>query len=133
LRFIANELQKEYIERMYPQKFREQVLRIKQAEELTHEQAAKRFGIAIACIARWARRIKPKEKRNKPATKINMEALAKDVEKNPDVPQYKRAIRFGVTPRGIGKALKRLGITYKKNPSGTRRLTLLPGKPLKKK
>ena len=118
---------------MYPQKFREQVLKIKKEEELTHEQTAKRFGIAKVCIGRWARQIKPKEKRNKPATKINMEALAKDVEENPDASQYKRALRFGVTPRGIGKALKRLGVTYKKNPSGTRRLTLLPGKPLKKK
>jgi transposase len=118
---------------VYPVKFREKVLRIKKEEELTHEQTAKRFGIAIACIARWARRITPKEKRNKPATLIDMEALAKDVEENTDASQYERAARFGVTPRGIGKALSRLGVTYKKNPSGTRRLTLLPGKPLKKK
>ncbi len=118
---------------MYPLKFREQVLRIKREEELTHEQTAKRFWVGIASIARWERRVKPKEKRNKPATKIDMEALAKDVEENLGASQCERAARFAVTPRGIGKALKHLGITYKKNPSGTRRQTLLPGKLLKKK
>ena len=44
-----------------------------------------------------------------------MEALRKDVEKYPDSYQYERAERFGVWQSTIGSALKRLGISYKKN------------------
>lgn len=44
-----------------------------------------------------------------------MEALQKDVEDNPDLFQYKRAKKFGVSQSAIYYALKRLKISYKKN------------------
>ena len=44
-----------------------------------------------------------------------MDKLKEDVKKNPDDFQYERAGRFSVTPWGIGKALRRLSITNKKN------------------
>ena len=59
--------------------------------------------------------MEPKIKRNKPATKINMEALKKDVKEYPDRYQYERAEKFGVTQAAIWFALKRLGMSYKKN------------------
>ncbi len=43
-----------------------------------------------------------------------MEALKRDVELHPDAYHYERAMRCGVTEGGIRKALKRLGISYKK-------------------
>ena len=43
-----------------------------------------------------------------------MEALAHDVEQQPDAFQQERADRFGCIQRGIGEALKRLKITRKK-------------------
>lgn len=46
-----------------------------------------------------------------------MQKLAEDVMKDPDSYQYERAIRFKVSTRAIGYALKRLGITYKKKPN----------------
>ena len=55
-----------------------------------------------------------------------MLALAADVEKYPDAYQYERAERLGVTQRCVGYALKRLGVTYKKNSetsAGLRRKT----------
>lgn len=55
--------------------------------------------------------------RNKPATKIHPDALKGDVEKYPDAYQYERAKRLGVSQRGIGYALKRLGISRKKTLS----------------
>ena len=44
-----------------------------------------------------------------------MEALKIDIEEYPDAYQYERAERFGVSQKGIYEALKRLGVTYKKN------------------
>ena len=44
-----------------------------------------------------------------------MEALAKDVSQYPDLYQYERAKKFGVSQSTIFYALKRLKISYKKN------------------
>jgi hypothetical protein len=52
------------------------------------------------------------------------------VEIYPDAYQYERAERLGCSQRGIGEALKRLKITYKKNAvaseSQRRRTAMLP-------
>lgn len=95
--------------------FRKKVLSIKDKEGLTIEETAKRFDVGVASVVRWSGRLEPCLTRNKPATKINMDALAKDVEIYPDAYQYERAGRFNVSQRGIGDALKRLKISHKKN------------------
>ena len=66
-------------------------------------------------LFRWQRRLEPKTTRNKPATKIDMEVLRRDVQENPDKFQYERAQDFGVTQGAIWFALKRMHISYKKN------------------
>ena len=99
----------------YSLDFRLQVFKVKQKEALTFQEVSDRFDIPIRTLFRWQRRIKPKTKRNKPSTKINMDALAKDVENNPDHYQHQRANRFGVSQSAIFYALKRLRISYKKN------------------
>jgi transposase len=105
--------------------FRRRVLAIKQAEDLSFAEVSKRFKVGIASIVRWSKKIEPQQTRNKPPTKIDMQALARDVEVYPDAYQYERAQRFGVSPKGIFEALKRLNVTYKKNPqspqSGSRK------------
>ena len=95
--------------------FQQQAFKIKQKEKLTFQEASDRFGIPIRTLFRWQDRIEPKTKRNKPSTKIDMEALAKDVGDNPDHFQYERAKKFGVSQSAIYYALKRLEISYKKN------------------
>ena len=55
-----------------------------------------------------------------------MESLKKDVEKNPDSYQYERALKFSVSQGCIGYALRKLGVSYKKNvgaSKGERRKT----------
>ncbi len=105
--------------------FRKHVLKIKLQEEMTLKEASERFKVGMASIARWMKEIEPKKHRNKPATKIDMEALKRDVEIDPDAYQYERAQRFGVTTHGIWQALKRLGVSYKKkseaSQSGSRK------------
>ena len=100
----------------YSLDFRKRVMRIKEEKNLTFEAVAEQFGVGIRTLFNWQNRIEPKLKRSKPATKIDMEKLAEDVKKHPDSFQYERAERFGVTQWGIGLALRRLKITYKKNP-----------------
>ncbi|MDE1191756.1 MAG: IS630 transposase-related protein [Arachidicoccus sp.] len=95
--------------------FRKQLFKIKRQENLTFQETAERFGIPIRTLFRWQKCINPKTKRNKPSTKIDMEALRKDVEQHPDHYQYERARKFGVGQSTIFYALKRLGISCKKN------------------
>lgn len=115
---------------MYSIDFRRQVLKLRMKEELSLAEVAKRFGVGLASVMRWSKNIEAKIKRNKPATKIDMEALKKDIETRPDAYQYERAARLGVSRHGIRHALRRLGVTYKKKPktpqSQSRRTTFLP-------
>lgn len=97
--------------------FRRQALLIKQREHLSFEATAKRFGVGKMSVLRWSKQIEAQRHRQKPATKINMEVLKQDVEQDPDAYQYERAERLEVSRRGIGYALKRLGISRKKKRS----------------
>jgi transposase len=100
---------------MYSLDFRKRMFAIKEKEGLTFLEVSKRFGVGIRTLFAWQNKIEPCITRNKPATKIDMEALATDIKKHPDSYQWERAGRFGVSQRGIGYALKRLRISYKKN------------------
>lgn len=112
--------------------FRKKVLEIKEAEGLSCEEVSKRFKIGIMSVVRWGKRLEPKMTRNKPAVKIDMAALRQDIENYPDAYQYERGRRLGVSRNGIFYALKRLKVTYKKNPKssegGSRKtFCILPG------
>jgi len=100
--------------------FRKRVMRLKEMEGLTFEATSRRFGIGIRTLFRWQLRIEPKMQRNKPATKIDMEALKKDVEESPDAYLHERGERFGVSGSCIFYALKRLGVNYKKNSDSSK-------------
>jgi transposase len=115
----------------YPLSFRKKVFSIKASEGLTYEETSKRFGIGKTTLVRWHQRLEPLMNRNKPATKVDMNALKQDIEDHPDSYQHERAERLKVSQAGIWYALKRLGITYKKNTtasqSGSRKtICILP-------
>ena len=99
----------------YPLQFRQKVFAVKDKYNLTFQQTSDRFDIPIRTLFRWQQKIEPCTTRNKPATKLNMDKLAQDVEQAPDDYQWERAKRLGVAERTIGYGLKRLGISYKKN------------------
>jgi transposase len=105
----------------YSRDFREKVLSIKEKECLSFAAVAKRFDIGIASVVRWTKNIESKKTRYKPATKIDMEALKKDIETYPDAYQYERANRLNVSRMGVAHALKRLRVTYKKNSQSSSR------------
>ena len=99
----------------YPLKLRQKVFATKKKFKLTFEQTSERFDIPIRTLFRWQKKIQPCLRRNKPATKLDMDRLAKDVQRAPDDYQWERAKRLNVSQRTIGYGLKRLGMTYKKN------------------
>ncbi len=68
----------------YPLKFREKAPVVTDKYHLTFEQTSERFDIPIRTLFRWQNKLEPCLTRNKPATKIDMEALKKDVEQYPD-------------------------------------------------
>jgi transposase len=69
---------------MYSLDLRKKVFEIKKKENLTFEEVSKRFHVGIATLFRWQENIKPIIKRNVSSRKIDMKALKKDVEENPD-------------------------------------------------
>ena len=85
----------------YSTDFRRKALLIKPRDHLSFEAIAKRFDVGQASVSRWSKQIEAR-RRNKPATKIDMEALKQEVEQYPDAYQYERAERLGVSRRGIG-------------------------------
>lgn len=79
----------------------------------------------MASVVRWLKSPKPKVHGYR-HRKIDMDALARDIEHYPDAYQSERAARFGVHQNAICHALKKLKVSYKKNskPSqGVRRRT----------
>ena len=99
---------------------------VREKEGLTIAEVAERFCIGIASVVRWLNRVEPQRTRIKPATRIDRIALARDVREYPDAYQSERAKRLGVSEKGVGHALRRMNITYKKNtqaPKGERRRT----------
>ena len=103
----------------YSYDFREKVLKTKAKEGLGFGEVAARFCVGIASVVRWSKKLESQKTRHKPATKVDMEALKKDIEAYPDAYQYERSERLGVTQSAIWYALQRLGVTYKKNPSAS--------------
>ena len=95
---------------------RKKVLQVKEAAGLSLDECSKRFKIGRATIFRWTKRIEPKLTRNKPATKINMTKLEADIKNNSDSYLSERAVRLSVSSRCVWCAMRRLSITYKKNP-----------------
>ena len=104
----------------YPLKFCEKVFATKDKVELTFTETSQRFDIPIRTLFRWQQKIAPCLTRDKPATKIDMDALAQHVDDYPDAYLHERAAVFGVTFQAIHCALKRLGISYKKNATASK-------------
>ncbi len=57
--------------------YRRKVLSVREKEELTIEQVAKRFCVGIASVTRWLSNIEPKVGSNKPSTMISVCARVK--------------------------------------------------------
>jgi hypothetical protein len=88
----------------YSKDFRRKALLIREKRGLSLLETGELLGVGVASLFRWTRKPEPNKTRNKSATKIDMEALAWDVEEKPDDFQYERAIRLGVSESCVGGA-----------------------------
>lgn len=77
--------------------FCRKVLSVRKKEGLTIAEVASRFCVGVASVTRWLKNPESQKTRNKPASKIDMAALARDVLAFPDAYQYERARRLGVS------------------------------------
>lgn len=82
---------------------------------MTIRAAASFYGLSTSTIHSWQQNLTPKTTRNKAPTKIPDDALLEDVKKYPDAYNYERARRLNCSSTGIFNALKRLGISKKKD------------------
>ena len=94
--------------------FRQRVIDLKSKKSLTDKKLANMFNVSSRTIIRWKKNILPCYRRNKPATKIDMDRLKENLKESPDLYHYERAKTFKVSKSAIGYAIKRLNITYKK-------------------
>ena len=85
------------------------------ANGMTIREAALFYGLSTSTIHSWQQNLAPKTTRNKAPTKIPDDALIEDVKKYPDDYNYERARRLNCSKTGIFNALKRLGISQKKD------------------
>lgn len=104
----------------YPVSFRKKILKMKEEEGLSYENIAKRLGMSKTTIFNWSKKLEPQKNRAKKSTKINMNELSEDIEKHPDHYNRERAIRFNVSTTGIRNAIRRLGVTFKKNSKSSK-------------
>jgi len=98
----------------YPLKFRQKVFAVKEKNGLTYEQTSERFDVSIRTLFRWELNLEPKKTRNR-ASKIDMTLLEEDLLEYSDDYLWERAKRFNVAKSTMFYAIKRLGITCKKN------------------
>ncbi|WP_440863645.1 IS630 transposase-related protein [Symbiopectobacterium purcellii] len=98
--------------------FRRKVVSTRKNEGLSIRETAKQFRIGPASVSRWINQIESKASTTR-QRKIDKSELIKDVEQYPDAYQKERAERFGVCQKAIWQALKKLGLTYKKNSTSS--------------
>ena len=106
----------------YPLEFRKKVMEVKAKHGLTYQQTAERFFIGKDTLTRWHKCLEPKANKNRPAIKLDIIELQKDVKQYPDAYQYERAERLNVSSSCIFYALKRMKISFKKRHLPTQKL-----------
>jgi transposase-like protein len=99
----------------YSLDFRQRMLACKEENDFTFEKTSEHFDLSLRTLFRWTNNIAPCTHSQKSATKVDMDALKKEIESSPDEYQWERAKRLGVSRPAIYYALKRINISFKKN------------------
>jgi len=99
----------------YSADFRAQVIKSVKNKDMSIRQACTFYNVSKTALQRWLKDSSIKQTRDKPPSKISNEALLKDVEQYPEDYLYERARRLNCSKTGIHTALKRLGISQKKD------------------
>ena len=103
----------------YSLEFRRQVLKSID-DGMTYVQAAEFYNLSPTTIQNWKRRVHSKTTRQTKPCKIPDDLLLNDVKEHPDDYPYERARRLNCSKTGIYHALKRLGISQKKDTGASK-------------
>lgn len=105
----------------YSKKFKEEAVRLH--KECGHEVQAvsKLLSVSLRSVSRWINHGVENKPRIRKPYKISNEKLLADVALYPDAYLQERASRLNCSKSGISDALKRLGITRKKNLSTSKK------------
>ena len=103
----------------YEVKYRERSMEYLR-EGHTYKETAEVFKVSVTTLQEWKNRLKETgmlapAKRKETWRKIDPDKLREYVAQHPDAYQHEIAAEFGVRLYAIQNALKRLGITRKKN------------------
>ncbi len=99
----------------YSADFRAQVIKSVKNKDMTIREACTFYDVSKTALQRWLKNPTIKQSRDKVPSKIPNEALLQDVAQYPDDYMYERAQRLSCSKSGIEIALKRLGISQKKD------------------
>ncbi len=102
----------------YSNDYRQMIL-AKLKEGSSFQELAQEYQISPTTIQSWKKNPERKKRISKPY-KIDNDALRADVKAFPDDYQYQRAARFNCSQNGICNALKRLGISQKKDSGSSK-------------
>ena len=91
--------------------------------DMTIRQACVFYNVSKTALQRWLKNSSIKPTRDKPPSKIHDELLLKDVEQHPDDYLYEPVQRFNCSKTGMHTALKRLGISQKKDTGASKSLS----------
>lgn len=105
----------------YSVDFRRQALRTLSKNGFSYRKTAVFYGISPDCLVRWKRQLEPKLSDPREPRKISNATLRADVRNHPDDFAYERASRLGVSKSGISDAMRRLGLSRKKNTQASAR------------
>ena len=105
----------------YSKDLRERVVKYRLSGH-TIKETSEVFGIGMYSVSQWVKKYKETgDLSNKPLNrgfkKIDPEKLKEYISEHPDAYQKEIAIIFGCSATAVGKALKNLGITRKKDTS----------------
>ena len=99
----------------YSADFRAQVIKSVKNKDMSIRQACTFYNVSKTALQRWLKTPSIKQTRDKSPTKIPNDALLEDVKQHPDDYLYERARRFKCSKTGMHTALKRIGISQKKD------------------
>ncbi|MGB2784612.1 IS630 transposase-related protein [Psychrobacter sp.] len=111
--FKISDAAEEYV--TYSADFRAQVIKSLKNKYMSIRQACTFYNISKTALQCWLKNPGIKQTQDKPLGKILNEALLRDVEQYPDDYMYERAQRIGCSKSGIEIALKRFGVSQKKD------------------
>jgi len=100
----------------YSADFQAQVVKSVKEQDMSIRQACTFYNISRTALQRWLKNPSIKKIWDKLPSKIPNEVLLKDVAQHLDDHMYEQAQRLGCSKSDIEIALKRLGISQKKDP-----------------